>query len=654
MKDSKAKPGFSGISIKNSEVQGFSDEYYPLLLDSINEAVVLAQDGKFLYFNKQFTDLVGYSPSELRQMDYQSVFTLQNIDFIYEREILRAQGIDVPSYYETILKKKDGTDVNIEVNISFMNYLRKPSVIYLIRDINKRKRIENGFIEREEYHRTIMNLTPSALFIVKGENFVFINKAAEEICGYKQDELKSKKFWEIVHPDFRELVKMRGLARQNGFNVTSHYEFKIINSEGKELWIEYLASQINLNNEMAILGTALDITKKKNAEQALIESEKRHKALLKAIPDLVFRFNKDDFLLDFHVPSVSVLPFSQHLIMDKTLQDVFSKELLDRILSAKTRAFENGSIEIFESEVRLQKESFYEEIRIVSFEKNEYVIIMRDITERKRSEEQIQIYIEELKDKQNQLEQSTKDLAELNRKLHESEQKLIKTNTNKDKFFSIISHDLKSPFISLIGFSEMLTKEYDLMDKADIKTAQENIYRSASGIYNLLENLLQWSRVQTDRIEFTPVIFNFHALVIQVISIFESNAHNKNITIVNRIENPVSVYADKNMIDTVLRNLLSNAIKFTPKNGRIIIDIKEKKDQIIFSITDSGVGIDKEVKEKLFRIDEHITRIGTDKEKGTGLGLILCKEFVEKNRGRIWVDQKRSRGSKFIFTVPKP
>jgi len=637
--------------IKNLKL---SENYYATLLNSINEAIVVSQEGKFLYYNKQFIDLLGYNSSELQKLNYNSIFSLDIIDFFYEREILKTQGIDVPSHYETVLKRKNGTELDVEVNISFMNYKDKPSIVSIIRDIKKRKSIENNLIERESVLRTIMNFTPSALFIIKGEHLIYVNKAAEEICGYKAADLQSKKFWDIVHPDFKEIVKMRGIARQKGFNVTNHYEFKIINAENKELWVEYMASQITFNGEIAILGTGLDITKRKNAEEALIESEKRNKALLKAIPDLVFRFNDQDNLLDFHVPSVSVLPFSQRVLMDKSLHDVFSKELLDRIISAKKRAFKSGSTEIFEAEISLQKETFCEEIRVVTFDKNEYVIIMRDITERKRNEEQIRVYIEELKNKQNQLQKSTKELAELNTKLHDSEQKLIKLNANKDKFFSIISHDLKSPFISLIGFAEMLTKEYETMDVQDIRAAQENIYRSASGIYNLLENLLQWSRIQTDRIEFSPVIFNFHSLVKQVINIFTSNAQNKNITIINRLKFPLIVYADKNMIDTVLRNLLSNAIKFTPQNGRIIIASQEKKNDVILSVTDSGTGMDKETKIKLFRIDELITKEGTDKEKGTGLGLILCKEFVEKNRGKIWIDPKRTRGSKFMFSVPKP
>lgn len=499
--------------------------FYSSLLNSINEAIIVTQGEKFVYINSQFCIMLGYEAVELYQMNYQNVFSLHTIDFLYEREILRAQGIDVPSSYETMLKRKDGSLVDVEVNINFLSYKNRPAVVSVIRDIKKRKSFEKKLIERENVLRTIMNFTPSALFIIKGERFVYINKAAERVCGYNPGELKMKKFWNIIHPDYKELVRMREIARQKGFNVTNHYEFKIVNPDGEEVWLDYMASQIHVNGEAAVLGTALDITKRKTAEEALIE-------------------------------------------------------------------------------------------------------------------------------KQYQLEQKTEELAELNKKLHQSEQKLLELNANKDKFFSIISHDLKSPFSSLIGFSEMLAKEFDKMDRNDIKVSVENMYRSASGIYNLLENLLQWSRIQTDRIEFSPVSFKFNDLILQVIDIFKSNARNKNISIINRVKKTISVYADKNMIDTILRNLLSNAIKFTPQNGRIIFSANIKKDNVIFSISNTGAAMDIDTKLKLFRIDEVITREGTDKEKGTGLGLILCKEFVEKNGGKIWVDSKTVKGSKFYFSVP--
>ncbi len=238
-------------------------------------------------------------------------------------------------------------------------------------------------------------------------------------------------------------------------------------------------------------------------------------------------------------------------------------------------------------------------------------------------------------------------------KISKSEADLKKLNTTKDKLFSILSHDLRSPFSSILGFSEMLYYETGDFDAAQIKEIAATIYETSRETFDLLDNLLEWSRSQTGSIIFEPENIHLKDMVNSTIGLLENSAKKKEIIISNEIAEQIYVFVDNNMINIVLRNLLSNAIKFTQQKGKIKITSRDIDDFIEITIADSGIGIKPEDIKKLFGIDIGFSTVGTDNEKGTGLGLILCKEFIEKNNGRIWVESELGKGSDFIFTLPK-
>lgn len=229
-------------------------------------------------------------------------------------------------------------------------------------------------------------------------------------------------------------------------------------------------------------------------------------------------------------------------------------------------------------------------------------------------------------------------------------EELKQANAAKDKFFSIISHDLSNLFYALIGFSSMLTEQLDNLSVEEKENFLQTILQSSEQGYSLLKNLLEWSRAQTGRITSKPTKLALKTLVADNLELSSTNAKAKNITLVSSISD--TVFADKNMLETVIRNLVSNAIKFTPVNGKVEILSEEKDGEVEISISDTGVGISPKDIEKLFRVDISHTTIGTGEEKGTGLGLILCKEFVEKNGGRIWVESEVGKGSQFHIRLP--
>ena len=247
---------------------------------------------------------------------------------------------------------------------------------------------------------------------------------------------------------------------------------------------------------------------------------------------------------------------------------------------------------------------------------------------------------------------TNKQLEVAIKKISKSEADLKESNAAKDMFFTIISHDLKGPFNSLLGFSDILVKEAEEYDRDEIVAFSKTINTSARHLLDLVENLLLWAGSQSGKIKNNPEKVNLKELCVNNISVLKNSAEKKNIVLFQKIPENYSVYVDRNMASTVIRNLISNAIKFTNSGGTVGITSVEKDNMIEISVTDTGLGISKENQEKLFRIDTHYSTKGTYDENGTGLGLITCKEFIEKSGGKIWIESEQGKGSTFKFTLP--
>jgi PAS domain S-box-containing protein len=244
------------------------------------------------------------------------------------------------------------------------------------------------------------------------------------------------------------------------------------------------------------------------------------------------------------------------------------------------------------------------------------------------------------------------------RKLSEEEIKLKnvqlqKTNAEKDIFFSILAHDLRGPLSSFVGATQIISEEIQTMDIEEIKEITLSMKMSAANIYSLLENLLEWSRLKRDGLDFIPVKINVKEKIEACINVLSESARKKRIEITISIPDEVEVFADNHMFDTVIRNLVSNAIKFTHIGGKVSVSAEYKSDHsILVQISDSGIGMTMEMKIKVFLLDGRTSRQGTEGEPSTGLGLLLCKEFIDKHGGKIWVDSEAGKGSVFSFTIP--
>ncbi len=261
-------------------------------------------------------------------------------------------------------------------------------------------------------------------------------------------------------------------------------------------------------------------------------------------------------------------------------------------------------------------------------------------------------YINELRLSRDLTEEYSNKVIDLMSDLMEREEQLKQANGQKDKFLSIVAHDLKNPIGAFLNLSELLVRDFDTLEIAEVKEMVGDISDASKQLFSLLENLLEWSRSQTGRIQFNPHTVDLNEITSGVLYILQLNANAKNIALVNEVPPESYVHADDNMIRTVIRNLASNAVKFTPSGGTITVYAKRFEHYFEMGIRDTGVGISQENINKLFRIDTTFRGVGTANEKGTGLGLILCKEFINKHEGDIWVESTEGKGSTFIFTIP--
>lgn len=238
-------------------------------------------------------------------------------------------------------------------------------------------------------------------------------------------------------------------------------------------------------------------------------------------------------------------------------------------------------------------------------------------------------------------------------KLHESERKLKELNRTKDKFFSIIAHDMRGPFSGFLVFTKVFVDEYDNLDKEKIFQMARNMNRSAQVLFDFLENLLDWSRSQMGKLEFVPTKTDLFEVVDRNVQLLSATAEGKSINLNHSIPQNTFIFADTDMLNTILRNLISNALKFTHEGGRVSINIEKHNDTFMrISVEDTGIGMLKSDIEKIFKIDTKYSTPGTNNEKGTGLGLILCKELTRKHKGDIWVESEAGKGTTVYITIP--
>lgn len=387
--------------------------------------------------------------------------------------------------------------------------------------------------------------------------------------------------------------------------------------------------------------------------------EKALKILDKIKPDLI--------LLDIMMPDMDGYEVCKRIKMQSHLQ-----EIPIIFLTAKTdiediiKGFDLGAVDYITKPFNIKEVK----VRInnhlnLAFAKNIIIEQKNELEKYNKQLEETQLELEKRNEDliiaHDAVEEHAARIVRMNQVLMESEynlkeanKDLKKSNSEKDKFFSIIAHDLKSPFSGLLGLLEMLDNNESDFTESERKDVISTLYNSSKNVYSLINNLLEWSRMQQNSIQFSPEEVYVSDIITSVIELSEFKAKEKNISIINIIPDNTRITVDPMMIATVFRNLISNAIKFSNERTTITLEAEDLDEKFYeFSVIDEGTGIDDIIKNKLFKIDEHITNVGTNNESGTGLGLILCKEFINKHGGEIGVESEVGKGSRFYFTLPK-
>ena len=514
---------------------------------------------------------------------------------------------------------------------------------------------------KETFYSKIFEAANDAIFLMDGERFIDCNPTTLRMFACNREEIINQppyKFSPLSQPDGRASIE-KALEKINAAlsGIPQFFEWKHCRLDGSTFDAEVSLNRLEFSGKNYILALVRDITERKQAELLLRKSEQQYRSLFDGVPAGLYRSGTDGKILDANPAMARMFGFQN----TKELLEVNASELYFDKKSRenwRSRLEEMGVVYEFETKMRRKDGT------VIWVQNNAHVVRdtkgnilfyegnMLDITARKEAEQKIKSYLMELQKNKDTLEKNSKEMEKLNLQLLSSERLLKELNLSKDKFFSIIAHDLRSPFTSLLGFSDFLVREAESLTSDEIRTFAANIYKSANGVFRLLENLLEWSRLQTGRIEYAPSNFNLYNLVSEIIDLYQVNAARKKISLINNVPSDFHIFADKYMINTVIRNLVSNSVKFT-SFGEIIINAFEMGEFANVCVSDTGIGMSDSTLKKLFRFDEHIVLEGTHQEKGTGLGLVICKEFIVKNKGEIWVESEIEVGSKFCFKIRK-
>ena len=491
---------------------------------------------------------------------------------------------------------------------------------------NESKRLE---LSEKKYRYIVENVGEGIGLVDCDENFVLANPSAERIFGVGNGELAGKNLKEFLsEKEYKRILDQSGLRRKG---ESSNYEFELtrLNGEKRNVVITAVPQYDDTKQFIGTHGIFRDITEHKKAEQKVIEINRKFLSLADNISGFIAYVNADtlkyEFVNDLYEKSFGI---PKEKIIGSDLIDIigdpnylFALKYINEVKSGKSVSYENlFNLNTGKRWLQVNYTPVFDSAGKVA----SIAVFNFDITERKKA-------------------------AEI---LKENEKKLVQLNVDKDRFLSILSHDLRSPFNALIGLSNVLKEDLRELPMVDIEEIVSNINNTIRNTYNLLEEILIWAKAQEGKIPFNPKSLNFKDICKNILATLEVNAKVKNIRINCLVADGCQVFAEAEMLKTVLRNLVSNAIKFTNSGGLVTISCEQKASEITISVADNGVGIKDEDLPNLFDISQVITTKGTSDEPGTGLGLLLCKEFVEKHRGKIWVESKIGMGTNVKFTIP--
>ena len=531
----------------------------------------------------------------------------------------RTMGVLVLQHYEE-------ENIYSEHDVKFLN-----SVGSQIALVIERKRAEDALKESELRMRLIVEGTPFLFFYTQDINakITYISPSVEKITGHPVNEWLNSSHWFVTDSTINNIAKEITKVHLTGKFTDSPIIVELFHADKHPILLEVYENPIIIDGiVIGLQGVAHDITERKKSEEGL---QKLNLAIHNS-QEVVFMTNLEGTITYINPEFTKLYEYTTEEVVGKTTPRILNSGLYNKEyykLFWDTLLNKQGIPKTeYVNRCKNGKLIYVEGSADPIINNNGDIIgflgIHRDISERKRAEEEIK----------------------------ERNEELSILNAEKDKFFSIIAHDLRSPFHGFISLTEMMSEDIHSFSTEELSKLTHEMSQSAQNLFNLLQNLLDWAQFKKGSFSFTPQMLSLSTIVSECIEQINQIAIQKRITIINEVRENQKVFADKIMINSILGNFLSNAVKFTNSNGVVTIKAKKTEDQMIeISIIDTGVGMPKSMVEKLFKIGEKTGRKGTDGELSTGLGLLLCKEFIDKNGGKIWVESEEGVGSTFYFTL---
>lgn len=634
--------------------------------DAIN--INRLSDGMYVSVNDGFTKILGYTENDAIGRSSLEMNIWVNPE---DRENLVKElesGGNVKDYEADFLSKT-GNIVPGLLSASLIDLDGVPHILTVVRDITVSKKAEEALAKEQFLINSLMNnLSDHVYFKDLNSKFIRTNKShaisfglsdPKHVIGKSDFDFFTEQAANQAFEDEQAIIK-------TGQSILK--EEKLTRKDCSDVWFSAMKMPLR-DNDGKIIGTfgiSRDITGRKRSElenyalfeiiQGITSTDKLdellkliHNSLGKVVyADNCFVALKDQtsglFSFPYFVDKVDTTPIPTS--MGKSCSDYVFRTVKPLLLNQKKfdSLVEQGEVELIGSNspswigIPLQTPSKVIGVLVLQHYEKENVYSENDLKFLVSIGNQIAIAIERKK--------AEEEISFKNEQLQ-----LI--NAEKDKFFSIIAHDLRGPLSAFVDATQILTEEIQNMDLEEIKDITMSMKTSASNIYGLLENLLEWSRLRRGAMDFVPENLNLKKKIEASIDVLSESARKKRIGLTISVPGELEIRADIHMFDTIIRNLISNAIKFTISGGKVIVTANYNGDHyIVVKISDSGIGMAPELRNKLFQIDEKTSRPGTEGETSTGLGLLLCKEFIEKHGGKIWVESSVGQGSTFSFSLP--
>ena len=502
------------------------------------------------------------------------------------------------------------------------------------------QRLSSELRDSSEDFKMIFNSSPDDVLLTKIENGTIVdaNTSFTKIMGFGRDEVIGKSVVDLnIWEDIEERKKFIQQMTEKGY--CENFEVRFINKSGKRITGLLSGQVINFQGEPHILSVSRDITERKAEEEIVLESEKKYRLLTENMTDVIWTMDVETMKVLYISPSIFKLRgYTPEEIISSTIDSALTTEVSEYIRKNANLMFEK-----LKNDTEFLGKSF---INILEQPRKDGTKVWTEVVTR--------FYLNE-KTGRIEIHGVTRDISERKKaedEIRRKNKELEKLNLEKDKFFSIISHDLRSPFNGILGLTNLMATDIQQLTRDEIQEISLNLNKSANNFYRLLTNLLEWARMQGRITEYNPEKILLKNFIFEIINLFTETANKKDIKFEYAAVDGIEVTTDRFMLDTILRNLVSNSLKFTNKGGKIVITAKAENNKTEITVKDTGIGMSKDILDNLFKIDsKQLSRYGTDNEPGTGLGLILCKEFIDRHNGELRVKSEEGAGSEFTIVL---